>query len=97
MAMDVKAAVDVAKNQINMLFGDEQIKNLGLEEVVLDETQPVWRVTLGFSRPWDEPRHGSLAAITGQAPAYSRRVYKVVTIDADTGTMVSIKSLEEKV
>jgi len=94
MAMDVKAAVDHAKNQIQMLFGDDGIKNLGLEEVVHDEAQGLWRVTIGFSRPWDEPRN-ALAALAGQN-VYWRRAYKVVLIDENTSDIRSIKSLDEK-
>lgn len=96
MAMDVRTAVDRAKNQIQMLFGDEGIKNLGLEEVVYDDYEDgsVWRVTIGFSRPWDEPRN-ALAVIAGQN-MYWRRTYKVVTIDDNTEAVLSIKSLEDK-
>ena len=94
MAMDVKAAVDQAKNQIQLLFGEEGIKNLGLEEVTYDEGQRTWRVTIGFSRPWDEPRN-ALAAIAGQN-MYWRRAYKVVTIGEDIGNVLSIKSLDDK-
>lgn len=94
MAMDVKAAVDHAKNQIQLLFGDEGIKNLGLEEVVHDEDRAIWRVTIGFSRPWDEPRN-ALAAIAGQN-MYWRRAYKVVTIDENTSNVLSIKTLDDK-
>jgi hypothetical protein len=94
MPMNVKAAVDHAKNQIQTLFGDEGIRNLGLEEVIHDDTNGVWRVTIGFSRPWDEPRN-ALAAIAGQN-MYWRRAYKVVTIDENSSDILSIKSLEDK-
>ena len=94
MTMDVKAAVDHAKNQIQLLFGDEGIKNLGLEEVAHDENPAVWRVTIGFSRPWDEPRN-ALAAIAGQN-MYWRRTYKIVTIDENTSNVISIKTLVDK-
>ena len=94
MAMNLKAAVDHAKNQIQALFGDDGIKNLGLEEVVHDEGKAVWRVTIGFSRPWDEPRN-ALAAIAGQN-MYWRRAYKVVTIDENTSNIISIKTLDDK-
>lgn len=77
--MDVKQAVDHAKDQINALFGGEGIKNVGLEEVMFDEKQAVWRVTIGFSRPWDEPKN-ALAALSGQN-SFWRRAYKVVTMD----------------
>lgn len=91
--MDVKAAVNQAKVEIQALFADEGIRNLGLEEVVHDDSKGVWRVTIGFSRPWDEPRN-ALAAIAGQN-SYWRRAYKVVTIDDSTATVRSITSLEE--
>ena len=94
MAMNLKAAVDHAKNQIQALFGDDGIKNLGLEEVVHDAGKAVWRVTIGFSRPWDEPRN-ALAAIAGQN-MYWRRAYKVVTIDENTSNIISIKTLDDK-
>lgn len=91
MGIDVKAAVDQAKAQIQLLFGDEGIKNLGLEEVAYDDTKGVWRVTIGFSRPWDEPRN-ALAAMAGQN-SYWRRTYKIVTMDDNTAGIISIKTL----
>ncbi len=93
--MDVKAAVALAKQQISDLFADEGIKNLGLEEVEYDDAEGIWQVTIGFSRPWDEPRN-ALAALAGQN-SYWRRAYKVVRIDEGTSTVLSVKSLEEKV
>ena len=95
MTMDVKIAVALAKSEIDTLFNTEGIKNVGLEEVVYDEDQGVWRVTIGFSRPWDEPR-GALAALAAQN-AYWRRAFKVVTISDAQGKVLSIKTLEEKV
>ena len=94
MAMDVKAAVTRAKNEIQNLFGDEGIKNLGLEEVVHEEVKGLWHVTIGFSRPWDEPRN-ALAALAGQN-VYWRRAYKVVVIDENTSNVLAIKTLEER-
>ena len=93
--MDVKAAVALAKQQISELFAEEGIKNLGLEEVDYDEDKHAWRVTIGFSRPWDEPRN-ALAALAGQN-SYWRRAYKVVRIADDTAAVLSVRSLEEKV
>ncbi|HEY0782140.1 MAG TPA: hypothetical protein VGE98_06795 [Thermoanaerobaculia bacterium] len=78
---------------VSELFGQEKITNLGLEEVVSDED--TWRVTVGFSRPWDYPP-GSLSwleaidAINGPT-ATPEREYKVVKVDASTG---EIKGLE---
>lgn len=83
--MDVKAAVDSAKRHIADLFAEEQVSNIGLEEVEHDEASDQWRITIGFSRPWE---HG------GQFDFGSRgatRTYKVVTIDR-TGHAISVKN-----
>ncbi len=57
--MDVKQAVEMAKNHIKDLFENEGISNLGLEEVDFDDQTSVWYVTIGFSRPWDKPDEGN--------------------------------------
>lgn len=93
--MDVKAAVALAKHKIEELFADEGIKNSGLEEVDFDLSEGDWKVTIGFSRPWDEPRN-ALAALAGQTSC-RRRAYKVVRIKEDTEAVPSVRSLEEKV
>ena len=92
--MDVKTAVSLAKQQISELFAEEGIKNLNLAEVDYDEADRAWRFTIGFSRPWDEPRN-AFAALANQN-AYSRRAYKVVRIADDTTTVLSVRNLEEK-
>ena len=93
--MDVKTAISLAKQQISDIFAEEDIKNLGLEEVDYDEAEHAWRITIGFSRPWDEPRN-AFSALADQN-AYLRRAYKVVRIADDTATVLSVRSLEEKV
>jgi hypothetical protein len=93
-AMDVKQAVAIAKKHIGELFADEQVSNLGLEEVEFDEAENCWNVTVGFSRPWDEPRN-KLAELV-QANVYSRRNFKVVRVADDTSEVVSVKNRESK-
>ena len=51
--MDVKEAVRTAKEYLSDLYEGEQIMNVGLEEVVFEDRLNSWRVTIGFSRPWD--------------------------------------------
>ena len=75
-AMEVKEAVRLAKEYVADLFEDEQIENVGLEEVVFDEALDSWRVTIGFSRPWD--RKGPLA--TALAERGAGRSYEMVRI-----------------
>ena len=61
--MDVKTAISLAKQQISDIFAEEDIKNLGLEEVDYDEAEHAWRITIGFPRPWDEPSVGAGANV----------------------------------
>ena len=46
--MDVTMAVKIARDFANDLYQGEDIKNLGLEEVIFDEDSNEWRVTLGY-------------------------------------------------
>lgn len=87
--MNVKEAVIRAKKYVSELFEDESPRNLGLEEVELDHSANEWIVTVGFSRPWDEPK-GALAALANSP--ITRRVYKVVRISDGTGEVISVKN-----
>lgn len=76
--MDAKAAVKIAKDFVREMFADESISNLGLEEVEMDEDGTTWKVTIGFSRPWNTTRN-ALTTLTGETPV--RRVFRVVRVD----------------
>ncbi len=78
--MDVKEAVRTAKQYIEDLFinEDERITSVGLEEVVFDDTKHAWKVTIGFSRSWN------------QGFTVGRRSFKVVQIDDRNGRVVSM-------
>jgi len=78
--MDVKAAVKLAKEHVLDLFAEENVSNLGLEEVEYDNNAQEWIVTLGFSRPWDEPKNTLASLAQSTLP---RRSYKIVRIDND--------------
>lgn len=90
--MDVKEAVRLAKHHVIELFKEEEITNLGLEEVEFDEATNAWSVTIGFSRPWDQPR-SAIAALAGQM-LYPRRSYKVILISNDNAEVISVKNRE---
>lgn len=83
--MDVREAVQTAKEYLGDLFCDEELFNVGLEEVDFDGV--AWKITLGFSRSWDQK--GPLVA----ALAESRlgRSYKVLRIIDETGKVESLK------
>lgn len=92
--MDVKKAVEIAKDSIKDIFASEEIFNVGLEEVEFDDHSGLWKVTIGFSRPWDAPTN-ALAAIRQQVSP-PKRSYKVVTINDRTGRFESVKNREMK-
>ena len=81
--MDVKQAVAVAKLHIIDLFEEEEIVNMGLEEVELDE-EGIWRITIGFSRGWDR-NVGSI--LSGE----NSRSYKIVNLRDEDGHVLSVK------
>lgn len=89
--MDVKQAVALAKQHILELFADENLSNMGLEEIEFDERSSEWHVTIGFSRPWDEPRT-ALASLSGMA--VPRRTYKVLRISDGSSQVLSVKERE---
>ncbi len=46
--IEVTQAVRLARQYANDFYQDENIKNLGLEEVVFDDDSKEWRITLGY-------------------------------------------------
>lgn len=84
--MNVKEAVRVANKYITELFADEGVQDLGLEEVVFHETTNTWKITMGFSRPWE--RRGLAASLGGQD--WKNRSFKVVEINDHTGEIVGM-------
>ena len=85
--MDVKAAVKIAKTHVANLFDDEEIVDIGLEEVEFDDSLDGWIVTVGFSRPWD--KKNALTAALGEGQP--GRSYKVIHIAGKDGRVVSLR------
>ena len=90
--MKVKEAVKVALEFVSDAFSDEKLSNLGLEEVVYDDLQEIWKITVGFSRPWDYPRH-TIASMTNPEllARAAIRTYKIVEIRDSDGEVTAIK------
>lgn len=85
--MDVKEAVQVAKNYILELFEEEGIVDVGLEEVDFDQSDSQsdnWVVTIGFSRSWNR----SIGSVLG---GQTSRSYKAVRIQDEDGRVLSVK------
>ena len=85
--MDVKEAVQTAKEHVAEIFADEFIANVGLEEVEFDEIGQVWAITIGFSRHWDHAG-GITRALEGGSRT---RTFKIVRIKDESGRIQSVK------
>lgn len=101
--MNAKEAVAAAKTYVEEMFADEQITDLGLEEVEFEDATNCWRITVGFSRPqiaetynknpFNELRKGGSLIEMMREKALSRS-YKVVTINDNSAQVVSVKNRE---
>lgn len=93
--MNVKEAVGQAKKYVADLFESEHIKHLGLEEVEFDDDHREWKVTVGFSRPWDIEPIGAAASTFADLVGGVRRVprdYKVVRIRDSDGSVLAVQN-----
>ncbi len=90
--MDVRDAVKTAKDHVAYLFEGEGLENIGLEEVMLEAEADVWKVTVGFTRPWDRVKgvaDAMKALSSNEMPEWNRRSFKVVRIDG-SGKVLSL-------
>jgi hypothetical protein len=90
--LDMKEAARLAKGYISDLYAPEEINNVGLEEIEFDSDTGHWKVTVGFSRPWDRIKNKTVAATLGYPRA--ARSYKVVSISDDTSKVESVKDYD---
>ena len=88
--MNVKEAVAIAKDYVAVMFESEEITNMGLEEIEYDEFEQLWRITIGFSRPWDQDIGSLLAAASSRT--YKRRTYKQIAIRDSDHKVLSVKN-----
>lgn len=92
--LEVKDAVRLAKRHIAELFADEKIADLGLEEVVYNDEEKSWEITIGFSRPWQK-----FSAFDAMTQGFSHlrgnpnaaREYKVVKIREGDSHITAVK------
>ncbi len=76
--MDTKEAIAAAKKYVNEVYADEQVTNLGLEEIEHILAAGNWRITLAFSRPWNTPRTRAQEVLENLGGVSSlKRSYKV--------------------
>ena len=90
--MDVREAARTAKAYIVDVFADEDIDEVGLEEVDFDDRSNLWKITVSFLRP--RGRVDRFQAAASGYPAGTptmRRSFKIVNIDDGSGSVVSVR------
>lgn len=85
--IDIKKAVTVAMEFANMLYGGKLPDDFLLEEIELDPQEKYWLVTVGFFLPEKPETSFSMLAQTKKP----MRAYKLIKVDANTGTPISMK------
>jgi hypothetical protein len=90
--MNVKEVVQRSIAYVADLFAQDGITNLGLEEVVYDTAAQEWIITVGFSRPWDYPKHSSMVNALVNTNMQPQRVYKILRMRDEGGDIVSVKN-----
>lgn len=91
--IEVTQAVRLARQYANDFYQDEDIKNLGLEEVVFDDDSREWRITLGYDSHRVKtietaPNHYSAVSMLTPTNIEKEtlREYKTFRIGADDGS-----------
>jgi len=95
--MDAKEAVRLAKDYVKDIFVEEQITNVGLEEIEFNDDRDCWEITIGFSRPWDYQTRSAFESADDPFKTQRRprtRSFKVVNIDASNAKVLSVKNHE---
>jgi hypothetical protein len=100
MSIDVRQAVNAAKEFVLKVYDQKEIPRLLLEEVELSDDQKLWYITFGFKRGEirKKPTLSSIMNFGGTSlleTIEEDRAYKVVTVDAEKGNAVrmTIRSL----
>ena len=91
MSIDVKGAIQIAKEHIRTVFGDDGGSSPTLEEVWLDDSKGVWNITLGIRQDMhSRMSRDSLFRLRGDLEVMNRE-YKVVQVSAETGEPIAIR------
>ena len=98
MSIKSREAIQTARQYVTELYEDEDLTNIGLEEIEYHEAGDYWTVTLGFSRPWNSARSKSkggylLSSMESSSYSNQKRTYKVITVNSN-GAAISMKNRE---
>ena len=96
--LDMKMAVQKAKDYVIDVYSTEKIQGLLLEEVEFDEQSNTWFVTYSFYIENNEPEEpirstsaSAIMAFTNSYPKQYKHMYKILIINASDGSLVSMK------
>ena len=89
--IDAKQAIALAKAHLIELFSDESQTKPTLEEIWLEEAEPVWCITLGVRRPTNYVEKDGRGILYGGRTVPD---YKVVRVSQKDGTIHSVKHRE---
>jgi hypothetical protein len=92
--IDIKEAVQRAKDFAGTLFDPENIEALGLEAVERSDDRRFWQVTLGFTRP-NLQRRGRGGSLIVRHESQIGREYKVFRVNARSGEVVAVTIFKE--
>jgi len=73
------------------MFDATEFKDIFPEEVELTDDDRFWDITIGFLRRQVSTSEGPMASLVGPTEGFKQEV-KVFRIDAETGTVRSMKS-----
>ena len=90
MSIDIKNAINSARDHARALFDHEPLDNLALEEVEFDEATGDCLVTLGYDSPHKLIRRTSGPGLFPTVEEETLREYKIFRIDPSDGHLVSI-------
>jgi hypothetical protein len=91
--IDAKQAVKKAMAYLNDMFDTTEFRDVFPEEVELTGDDRFWDVTIGFLRRQVSTSEGPMASLVGPTEGFKREV-KVFRIDAESGTVRSMKTLK---
>lgn len=91
--MDVKQAVRKAVEYVTDIYADADIRDVDVEEIVFDDAQDAWKITIGFFRQWSP---SSIEQVLGhiESRQWKNRTFKVVEINDGDGRVVSMTHRE---
>ena len=93
--LNAKDAVAKAVAYVGDIYRSDQVSDVLLEEIELTNDERLWRVTLSFVRPSDDPVAGSLGSALRMYGAHQgKRTYKVVDVNATDGAIRAMRIRE---